>query len=187
MRIIGGTHRTRKIHFPDAPGLRPTSDRIRETLFNWLRDELHGARCLDLFAGSGALGFEALSRGASWVEFVELNAQVKNTLAESLAALGMTNARVNAEDALRWIARHKDTDAAFDIVFLDPPFADNLLPRVCRELADSVLLQPDAKIYIETDAAMPDFDVPDNWQLLKAKRAGNVSFRLFVSKALTEA
>lgn len=187
VRIISGTHRTRKIHFPDAPGLRPTSDRIRETLFNWLRDEMHGARCLDLFAGSGALGFESLSRGASWVDFVESNAQVKNTLAESLVTLAMSNAAVHADDALRWIARNKDTATAFDIVFLDPPFAENLLPQVCCRLADSALLKPGAKIYIETDAAMPEIDVPDNWQLLKAKRAGNVNFRLYVSKSLPEA
>lgn len=180
VRIIGGSHRTRKIHFPDAPGLRPTSDRIRETLFNWLRQDMPGARCLDLFAGSGALGFESLSRGGAFVEFVELNPQAKTSLTESLAALAMSNAAVHCEDARRWIARNNSTDKVFDIVFLDPPFAENLLPQVCSDLAHSTLLKPGSKIYIETDAAMPEVEVPAGWQLLKNKRAGNVNFRLYV-------
>jgi len=179
VRIIGGFHRTRKIHFPDAPGLRPTADRIRETLFNWLRDDIHGARCLDLFAGSGALGIESLSRGAKVVEFVEMNSQVKNALAESIASLEIPNAVIHLEDALSWIHRNKASAEPFDVVFLDPPFADGLLPRVCQQLADSGLLKANAKIYLESDAALPEFVAPDNWQSLKSKRAGNVRFELF--------
>ncbi|MSR10764.1 MAG: 16S rRNA (guanine(966)-N(2))-methyltransferase RsmD [Gammaproteobacteria bacterium] len=186
VRIIGGTHRTRKLNFPDAPGLRPTSDRIRETLFNWLRDDLHGASCLDLFAGSGALGFEALSRGASWVDFVENSVVAKAALTEALVTLHFTNAAIHCEEALRWIARQLAPEKAFDIVFLDPPFTDNLLPQVCRKLADSALLKPTAKIYIETDATAPQLAVPAEWQLLKIKRAGNVSFGLYRASAVAE-
>lgn len=179
VRIIGGSHRTRKIHFPDAPGLRPTADRIRETLFNWLRDDIHGARCLDLFAGSGALGIESLSRGAKAVEFVEMNALVKKALTESLAALDLRDSVVHVEDALHWIERNSAQAEPFDIVFLDPPFTDGLLPRVCQQLADSGLVRPGSKIYIESDAAMPEIVAPGNWHALKTKRAGNVRFQLF--------
>lgn len=179
VRIIGGFHRTRKIHFPDAPGLRPTADRIRETLFNWLRDDIHGARCLDLFAGSGALGIESLSRGAKEVEFVEMNSLVKKALAESLASLDIPNAVIHMEDALSWIHRNRASAEPFDVVFLDPPFADGLLPRVCQQLADSGLVRPGSKIYIESDADMPEIVAPGNWQALKSKRAGNVRFQLF--------
>ncbi len=179
VRVIGGFHRTRKIHFPDAPGLRPTADRIRETLFNWLRDDIHGARCLDLFAGSGALGIESLSRGAKEVVFVEMNSLVKNALVESLAILDIRNAVIHMEDAISWIYRNSASTEPFDVVFLDPPFADGLLPRVCQQLADAGLLKPNAKIYLESDAALPEIVAPDNWQALKSKRAGSVRFQLF--------
>lgn len=186
VRIIGGFHRTRKIHFPDATGLRPTADRIRETLFNWLREDIHGARCLDLFAGSGALGIESLSRGAREVEFVEMNPRVNKALTESLATLDIANAIVHLEDALSWIDRHRPAEP-FDIVFLDPPFADGLLPRVCQQIADSGLLKPNAKIYLEFDASQPEIIAPGNWRSLKSKRAGNVRFQLFGLTASPEA
>lgn len=187
VRIISGSHRTRKIRFPDAPGLRPTSDRIRETLFNWLRDKIHGARCLDLFAGSGALSFESLSRGASWVQLVESNAQVAAALRASLAQLQFTQADVQATDALHWLARNansdegldKGLDKGFDIVFLDPPFAANVLPQVCALLGQARLLNTGARIYIEEDVKSPAFALPPAWSELKTKRAGNVRFSLY--------
>ena len=179
LRIISGSHRTRKIQFPDAPGLRPTPDRVRETLFNWLRDSIHGAHCLDLFAGSGALGLEALSRGAAQVDFVENNAQVRTALANSVTALNLENADIHGEDALQWVLKQNVKAKQFDIVFLDPPFADKLLPQACALLEQSQLLAPNAKIYIETDAEDAPFELPAGWQLLKSKRAGNVNFSLY--------
>ena len=120
IRIIGGTHRGRRLAFPDAAGLRPTPDRVRETLFNWLMPHLPGARCLDLFAGSGALGLEAVSRGAREVVLVDANPAVVKSLQENLRLLGETErARVIRSDALAFL--RKETDAPFDIVFLDPP------------------------------------------------------------------
>lgn len=181
VRIISGTHRTRKIQFPDAPGLRPTSDRVRETVFNWLRDDISGARCLDLFAGSGALGIEALSRGASWVDFVESNPQVSSALAQSIIKLALGNTTIHRADAVQWVSENKAPVKAFDIVFLDPPFADKLLPKICELLQQTGLVQAKSKIYIEVDAAESELTLPNNWQLLKSKRAGNVSFSLYVS------
>jgi len=183
VRIIGGTHRTRRVHFPDVPGLRPTHDRIRETLFNWLREDIRGARCLDLFAGSGALGFESLSRGASRVEFVDSSKQVRAAIEAALAVLKIENAAVHCDKALPWIKAQQADAPGYDVVFLDPPFSENLLPGVCAALAASPLLNAGCKIYIEMDAAMTKLDMPENWTLLKSKRTGSVSFRLYVTPA----
>lgn len=174
LRIIGGRWRGRRLRFPDAPGLRPTPDRVRETLFNWLAPLIDGARCLDLFAGSGALGLEALSRGAGEVVFVERDRRVVQTLRENLKALGAT-AEVHQADALSWLA-HK-VPAPFDIVFLDPPFGQELLAPVCERLEQYGWLRPAARVYLEAEQDWK-LQVLKNWTMLREKRAGHVAYRL---------
>lgn len=170
MRIIGGTHRSRWIEFPDAENLRPTPDRVRETLFNWLGQSLHGRRCLDLYAGSGALGFEAASRGAGEVVLVELNRAVFKALRHNADKLGFANVALRSEDGLEF-ARH--TAQAFDVVFLDPPFNEDNLGKLLSLLADK--LTPDGVIYVESGAA---FDAGEQWTTLKRARAGAVHYQL---------
>ena len=180
IRIIGGTHRGRRLAFPDAAGLRPTPDRVRETLFNWLMPHLPGARCLDLFAGSGALGLEAVSRGAREVVLMDANPVVVKSLQENLRLLGETErARVIRSDALAFL--RKETDAPFDIVFLDPPYATVLLPEAVRLLEKGGWLADPAWIYIEApvargQAALPP--LPENWSLQREKQAGQVGYHL---------
>ena len=177
VRIIGGEHGGRWLRFPDAPGLRPTADRVRETLFNWLQAELPGARCLDLFAGSGALGLEALSRGAGFVLLVEQSRPVAERLRDHLDALGAgSRAEVHQSDALRLLARPPETP--FDLVFLDPPFAAGLLGRACRALEDRGWLGARAHIYLEQDAAAPWPDLPPDWVSHRQGRSGQAAYRL---------
>ncbi|MDQ3267848.1 MAG: 16S rRNA (guanine(966)-N(2))-methyltransferase RsmD, partial [Pseudomonadota bacterium] len=126
MRIIGGTHRSRWVEFSDADGLRPTPDRVRETLFNWLGQNLNGRRCLDLFAGSGILGLEAASRGATEIIMVERNRTVFRTLQETIIKLACSNVLLRCEDGLKF-ARQKN--GLFDVIFLDPPFQSDYLPQ----------------------------------------------------------
>ncbi len=180
IRIIGGTHRGRRLAFPDAAGLRPTPDRVRETLFNWLMPHLPGARCLDPFAGSGALGLEAVSRGAREVVLMDANPVVVKSLQENLRLLGETErARVIRSDALAFLRGTADTP--FDIVFLDPPYAANLLPEAVRLLEEGGWLADPAWIYIEApvargQAALPL--LPENWSLQREKQAGQVGYHL---------
>jgi 16S rRNA (guanine966-N2)-methyltransferase len=176
VRIIAGLWRARRILFPDVEGLRPTPDRVRETVFNWLQPVLPGARCLDLFAGSGALGFEALSRGAAATTFVERDQKVCQQLKATAAALGAQNARVESSDALRWLTTTQPL--AFDVVFLDPPFAGDLLPAACRALADRAWLAPGASIYLETPAASTLSFLPETWTVVRSKSAGQVGYHL---------
>jgi 16S rRNA (guanine966-N2)-methyltransferase len=177
VRLIGGEHRGRWLRFPDAPGLRPTADRVRETLFNWLQAELPGARCLDLFAGSGALGLEALSRGAGFVLLVEQSRSAAERLREHLASLGAgARAAVRQTEALRLLAQ--PPDAPYDLVFLDPPFAAGLLPRTVRALEAQGWLAARASIYLEQDAAHPWPELPANWTLHREGRAGQAAYRL---------
>ncbi len=176
VRIIGGKWRGRKLSFPDIPGLRPTGDRIRETLFNWLAPALPGARCLDLFAGSGALGIEAISRGASEVILVEKHPRAANAISESLSSLDIAGAQLCQRDALEWLARR--AERPFDIVFLDPPFADKLLEPCISLLNSNGYLNPSSLVYLETDKAY-SVAVPENWRWSKEKSAGQVCFRLF--------
>lgn len=175
LRIIAGQWRSRKIQFPDLPQLRPTPDRVRETLFNWLMPVMAGARCLDLFAGSGALGLEALSRGAAEVVFVDRDRQVQAYLNDTLRLLKAEHARVEQADALAYLA---GTPQAFDIVFLDPPYQSDLLLPCCQALAARAWLAPQAYIYIETASHTPLPDLPDSWQVRREKTAGQVSYRL---------
>ncbi len=181
MRIIGGRHRGRRLTFPDLPGLRPTGDRIRETLFNWLQPMLPGARCLDLFAGSGALGLEAASRGAGEVLLLDRAPQVVRQLREHIATLGLGQARVEQAHALEWL-QSAPPGCAFDIVFLDPPFDAGLLEPCCRQLASSGLLAENARVYLETDVveSLPFFS--QQWQVLHQKRSGQVAYALLACR-----
>jgi 16S rRNA (guanine966-N2)-methyltransferase len=180
LRIIGGTWRGRKLRFPASAAIRPTPDRVRETLFNWLGTAIPDARCLDLFAGSGALGLEALSRGAAHVTFVERDAAAAHALRERLAEWQARNARVERADALRYLA---GAARPFDIVFLDPPFASKLLDRAAVLLEERHWLAPGARIYVECAARDGPPPLPASWQLLKAKQAGEVGYHLLAHTA----
>lgn len=170
VRINGGTHRSRIITFPDAEGLRPTPDRVRETLFNWLGQTLYGKRCLDLFAGSGALGFEAASRGAEQVVMVENNRIVFRSLQDNLAKLGLGNVALHNTDGLEFA---RQENGLFDVVFLDPPFKSDCLPRLLPVLGG--LLTEQGKVYLESGTAFePDAD----WNVLRRARAGAVHYQL---------
>ncbi len=178
-RIIGGKWRGRGISFDDAEGLRPTTDRIRETVFNWLQPYLHNSHCLDLFAGSGVLGFEALSRGAEELVFVEKNPHTVKNLKENIKRLQAVNAKVFQQDALSWL---RNGQQPFNLVFLDPPFHTDLLEKSCVLLAESGVLTDDAIIYVEhaVDTAVT---IPDHWLCIKQKSAGQVTYKLFENNA----
>ncbi|HEX7114386.1 MAG TPA: 16S rRNA (guanine(966)-N(2))-methyltransferase RsmD [Steroidobacter sp.] len=174
LRIIGGRWRGRRISFPPVPAIRPSPDRVRETLFNWLQPCMPGSRCLDLFAGSGALGFEALSRGAQQVTFVEREPAIGRHLKQTLGQLGATNAEVVIEDARRFLERRPQL---FDIVFLDPPFDSDLLDEVLSQLARG-WLAPNAHVYIECPAERGLPELPPGWLVHRSKQAGQVGYHL---------
>lgn len=188
VRIIGGMYRSRKLAFPTLPGLRPTGDRIRETLFNWLAPHIVSSRCLDLFAGSGALGIEALSRGAAQVVFIESSAQACEALRYNLNLLdpdllASGKARIICTSSLLWLEQsHKDGDTHFNIVFLDPPFDANVYDACSALLDRSGTLAPDSLIYIEEPCANKTPFAPASWHLEKKRRAGNVAYQLFQRK-----
>ena len=175
LRIIGGQWRSRRLEFPDLPGLRPTPNRVRETLFNWLTPVLPGARCLDLFAGSGALGIEALSRGASEVVFVERHPLAIRALRENLARLKAEGARVEPGEALAWL---RQPGTPFEIVLLDPPFGQGLLEPVCAALEAGGWLAETAWIYLEAEAESPPLSLPAPWKPYREKTAGSVTYCL---------
>ena len=175
VRIIGGEHRGRKLSFPDIPGLRPTGDRIRETLFNWLQTRLPGASCLDMFAGSGALGLEAASRGAGRVLMLDSSPQVVEQLQQNITLLRLEQTEVEQADALSWL---EGEPQQFDILFLDPPFSDELLQELCQKLEDGAWLKPDTLIYLEMDAGSGRPLLSSSWKILKEKRAGQVEYLL---------
>ncbi len=170
MRIIGGEWRSRWLQFPALPGLRPTPDRVRETLFNWLGQDLTGRRCLDLFAGSGALGLEAASRGAQLAVLVERDARIYRALEASVQALAAHTVQLVRADALEFLAA--DT-RAYDVVFLDPPYA----VREQGPLLDAVRarLAPDARVYLESSELVSP---PMPWEVLRQTRAGAVHCQL---------
>tara|TARA_B100000446_G_scaffold21525_1_gene17569 strand:- start:996 stop:1598 length:603 start_codon:yes stop_codon:yes gene_type:complete len=176
LRLIGGKWRGRKLNFPAVEGLRPTGDRIRETLFNWLMADLPGARCLDAFSGSGALGLEALSRGAQAATLVEMNPVAARQLQDNLKLLQCEQAEVINDSCLNWLARAPEN--AFDVVFLDPPFQQNLWHETIALLDQRQWLKPEAAIYIETPRKLA-LEVPQSWQLHREKHAGDVSYRLY--------
>jgi 16S rRNA (guanine966-N2)-methyltransferase len=167
IRIIAGEYRGRRISVPDRPGLRPTPDRVRETLFNWLGQSLDGRSCLDLFAGSGALGFEAASRGAARVVMVEHDRAVFEALQKSVEAFKTRQVELVFGDAFAFLKRKE----AFDLVFLDPPFGQNALPTVFRQL------QPAQGMRVYVEAEQP-FAADAGWRELKRARAGQVSYQL---------
>lgn len=181
VRIIGGEHRSRRLHFTDQGGdLRPSTDRLRETLFNWLQFELAGKHVLDLFAGSGILAAEALSRGAARAELVEKKPQRADDLRRELKPLFGERARVHALDALRWLALPAAPDERqFDLVFVDPPYDLGIVTSACAALEQQQKLAQDALIYVETRAHDDAPTLPNNWQLLKEKLAGEVAARLY--------
>ena len=174
VRIIGGRHRGRKLPFAEMPGLRPTGDRIRETLFNWLQPVIEGARCLDLFSGSGALGMEAASRGAGRVVMVEQAGSVVRQLERNRELLGLDQIEIVRADALQFL---EQPASPFDIVFLDPPFDSDLLAPLCQRLTLGWLAD-DARIYLEEDISRPFPELPEDWHWLKQKTAGRVRYGL---------
>ena len=170
VRIIGGAWRSRRIRFADRPGLRPTPDRVRETLFNWLGQDLEGQDCLDLFAGSGALGFEAASRGARRVVMVECDTAAARALQANRDLLAADTVEVVRADALEFIKYHR---TGYDVVFLDPPFADDCWPQLLALLPQC--LKPGALVYCERAEAL---DAVPGWDIVKTGRAGQVSHQL---------
>lgn len=179
LRIIGGRWRGVPITFPPLPALRPSPDRVRETLFNWLQPVMLDARCLDLFAGSGALGIEALSRGARYVEFVDSEPRIVRHLMDTLRRLDATENPVHVAEALRFLdGPPRTSDRAFNIVFLDPPYASNLLQRACEKLATGGWLASDAFIYLESPADKPLPNLPPTWSVHRSGRAGQVGYHL---------
>jgi len=176
LRIIGGSLRGSKIAVADLPGLRPTPDRVRETLFNWLMPVIDGARCLDLFAGTGALGIEALSRGAAWVDFVEQDARLAQELRSNLARLKQADAAVRSGDAATML--NQPPAQGYDIVFVDPPFSANLWDDIARALDQGGWLRANAQVYLEMPASLQPA-LPANWIAHREATAGAVRYALY--------
>ena len=177
IRIIGGEWRSRKLTVPDAPGLRPTPDRVRETLFNWLASYIGGARVLDAFTGSGALFLEALSRGASSGIALDLNTEAINNLRRNLELLDCDSAEVLRADALQYLSN--TAERGFDIVLLDPPFHQDLLLTACQLLESNNWLNERAWIYTESEQAPSSLAVPNTWRLHREKHTGQVHYALW--------
>ena len=179
IRLISGKWKGRKLEVMDSEGLRPTIDRVRETLFNWLMYEINGARCLDLFAGSGALGFEALSRGARFVQFVELNKKVSKSLVTNMKKLEPESDDVDITigSALDFLSRFQGV--GFDVVFLDPPFGKKLLPDVIDVLGESQALIEGSAIFVEQDKSDVFDEFPQSWTLHRQGVAGQSDYRLY--------
>jgi 16S rRNA (guanine966-N2)-methyltransferase len=176
LRIIGGQWRSRKIPFAAYAGVRPTPDRVRETVFNWLQGIIPGTQCLDLFAGSGALGFEALSRGANSVILVDQDIRVVQQLQANVETLKATGAQIVWADALEYLNDWRGTQ--FDIVFLDPPFRDDAITACSLRLEASHALRSPAWIYMESARQNEPPRIPDNWQIIHCKHTGQVSYYL---------
>ncbi|MDE1465047.1 16S rRNA (guanine(966)-N(2))-methyltransferase RsmD [Spartinivicinus poritis] len=185
LRIIGGQWRSRKLAIPDLPGLRPTTDRVRETLFNWLMQAIPGANCLDAYSGTGALGLEALSRGAKFVQFIETSPAAAQQLSQHLSQLQVSrdDANITNTDAVMWLSQPGNQQ--FDVVFLDPPFHQGLLNQTCQLLETGDWLAADAYIYVEAEQDLTTLQVPACWQIHRQKQAGQVCFYLF-KRHLTE-
>jgi 16S rRNA (guanine966-N2)-methyltransferase len=198
VRIIGGAWRGRRVSFPDLDGLRPTPDRVRETLFNWLQNDIARSRCLDLFAGSGALGLEALSRGAKEVVFIEQSPAAAQSIRAHLSLFG-GNGVVIETDVARYLAPMKQTppgtaapgatapdatapDATapdpFDLVFLDPPFGQDWLPRILPKLRSGAWIVPGGLVYLECERSLGAPTLPEGWAMLRSKSAGEVGYHL---------
>ncbi len=185
LRIIGGEWRSRQLPVVDLPGLRPTTDRVRETLFNWLKNDIPGAHCLDLFAGSGALGFEAASRGAASVTMLELQNNAMQILKSNKQLLGAdtgdshnraNNIELIQQDALNWLSAYQGQ--SFDVVFLDPPFDSDYLAKAIQQLDEKGCLAENACVYLECANHQPLPTLPAGWLLSKEKKAGQVNYYL---------
>lgn len=176
VRIISGLWRGRKLPVHDAEGLRPTTDRVKETLFNWLAQDIPHAKCLDLFAGSGGLGFESASRQAEKVTMLEMNSQAFAQLKSNIASLNATNIEAVNTDSLTFL---RQPGEAYDVVFIDPPFRQGLLQQSVALLEENGWLADNAMIYIECEKELAVADLPTNWSLYREKNAGQVCYRLF--------
>lgn len=177
LRIVGGQWRSRKLSFPAIEGLRPTPDRVRETLFNWLAPYIAGARCLDLYTGSGALGLEALSRGAASATFVDRDRLVTEQIRANLALLKSDQGQVIQANANDWLKTMRDQP--FDIVFMDPPFRQGLVADDAALLVQQNLLAEQAIIYVETESELRSSGVPTDWHEHRKKRSGQVTSYLY--------
>ena len=177
VRVIAGLWRGRKLPVLNAEGLRPTTDRVKETLFNWLMMDVANARCLDCFAGSGSLGIEALSRQAQAVVFLEKFANAAQQLKKNLASLKTDKGTVINTDTLAYLAQ-KNNDNSFDIIFIDPPFHHQFVPQILPLLQQNNWLAENALIYVETEKNHPPLPLAENWQIIKEKSAGMVTSRL---------
>ncbi|PKO24472.1 MAG: 16S rRNA (guanine(966)-N(2))-methyltransferase RsmD [Betaproteobacteria bacterium HGW-Betaproteobacteria-8] len=173
VRISGGEWRSRLLRFPDAPGLRPTPDRVRQAVFNWLGQDMHGLVCLDLFAGTGAMGFEALSRGAKSLVLVEKSPAAYRALQENQRSLQAGQAQIFNQDAMGFLSQDQQQ---FDVIFVDPPYNQGWLDKLLPELASH--LAPDGVIYAEAESALVD---TPQWQVVKHGKAGNVFYHLLKS------
>jgi 16S rRNA (guanine966-N2)-methyltransferase len=176
VRIVAGKWRGRFLPVADVAELRPTSERIRETVFNWLAPEIEGSRCLDLFAGTGVLGFEALSRGAAETVFVERSGEASDVLRQSIRQLGATSATVVCGDAIDHLCHA--APSPMDIVFLDPPFAGQSAEQLCSLLDSKNWLARRATVYLEQDARQSIPALPGGWTVRREKKAGNVRYSL---------
>ena len=176
MRIIAGQWRGRKLNFLDREGLRPTPDRVRETLFNWLQADIAGSHCLDLFAGSGALGFDAASRGAKNVVMLERDAATVVMLKDNINRLQAEHIQAICIDALEYLQADSQK---FDVVFVDPPYQSDLLVRCCSLLEQKHWLTNHAKIYLECDVHDELKGLPENWRCERSKKAGQVGYHLY--------
>ncbi|MFW5450072.1 MAG: 16S rRNA (guanine(966)-N(2))-methyltransferase RsmD [Methylophagaceae bacterium] len=177
VRLIAGKWRGRRLNFPDCDGLRPTPDRVRETLFNWLQSDIGDAQCLDLFAGSGALGFEAASRGADSVTMIESNPEARLQLKLNSGILSADNCRVKNMTAQQFLAANS---TQYDIVFIDPPYQAELWQAIIDQLVETSTLKDGAKIYLECSSKKDLPHYPHYWQLIKDKKAGEVRYCLFL-------
>ncbi|MGB5344707.1 MAG: 16S rRNA (guanine(966)-N(2))-methyltransferase RsmD [Woeseia sp.] len=179
LRIVAGKWRRRLLPVAAVDGLRPTAERVRETLFNWLAPRIDGAHCLDLCAGSGALGFEALSRGAATATLVEKSASAAATLQQSAGLLAAADATIICRDALLWL--ESAPSQSFDIVFIDPPYAAGIAADLCRLLEQCGWLAADALIYLEHERHDESPALPASWRVLKDRTAGNVRYLLITA------
>lgn len=177
VKIIGGKYRGRKIIFPDIPDLRPTPNRIRETLFDWLQQEVVGARCLDAFAGSGALGFEAMSRGASSIVFLEMDRRAIHALKQNAKTLGIKQIDCIEQNTLTWLEL-PNPSRVFDLVFLDPPFSQPWLTPCLNSLSTHGWLSQHAWVYVESSQALDTLSIPQAFDLYRHKKAGQVYYGL---------
>ena len=177
VRIIAGLWRGRKLPVLNAEGLRPTTDRVKETLFNWLMNDIAGSRCLDCFAGSGSLGLEALSRQAQAVVFLEKFSPAAKQLKQNLSALKTEKGSVVNSDTCQFLAQ-KNSESAFDVVFIDPPFHQGFVPKILNLLTENSWLAEHALLYVETEKTHAPLVLPEGWQIIKEKSAGMVTSRL---------